>query len=109
MGEIKNMALENEAMKDRIAFLEEVVDQQRETIAHLENENRLLEAKIARKDLAIKGIKLNNSALTLERNNALDELSKIKAMNMYEFGAKYNTSEQQEEAGRAFARELLGR
>lgn len=109
MCRVKDASLDCEILQDKIDYLKDCVDQQRETISRLESEKRLLESKLARKEMMLKGLKLNNSALTLERNNALDELSKIKAMNMYEFGAKYNTSEQQEEAGRAFAREMLGR
>ena len=56
-----------------------------------------------------KGIKLNNSKLTLERNELLKELTEIKNMSMFEFGNKYCNSESLEEAGHMLAKDLLGR
>jgi regulator of replication initiation timing len=72
----------------------------------LKMDNDFLQRKLEQKERMLKGVKLNNSKLTLERNNAIDELNRIKAMNMYEFANKYNTPEQQEEAGHQLARSL---
>ncbi len=72
----------------------------------LKMDNDFLQRKLEQKERMLKGVKLNNSKLTLERNNAIDELNHIKAMNMYEFANKYNTPEQQEEAGHQLARSL---
>ena len=72
----------------------------------LKMDNDFLQRKLEQKERMLKGVKLNNSSLTLERNNAIDELNHIKAMNMYEFANKYNTPEQQEEAGHQLARSL---
>ena len=72
----------------------------------LKMDNDFLQRKLEQKERMLKGVKLNNSKLTLERNNAIDELNQIKAMNMYEFANKYNTPEQQEEAGHQLARSL---
>ena len=57
-----------------------------------------------RKTRFIKALKLNNSALTLERNQLVDELDSIKSMGMFEFGNTYCTDSQLEEAGHALAR-----
>jgi hypothetical protein len=65
-----------------------------------------LSRKVGRQTRFIEALKLNNGKLTVERNNAIDELNHIKAMNMYEFANKYNTPEQQEEAGHQLARSL---
>jgi len=61
----------------------------------------------------INGLKLNNSKLTLERNELIDEntslkneLNTIKNMNMYEFANTYCSEEQNIEAGHALARAL---
>ena len=54
-------------------------------------------------------VKLNNSKLTIERNKLLNELDRIKSMNMFEFGNKYCSTEDLKEAGHQFARDLLGR
>jgi predicted nuclease with TOPRIM domain len=96
-----------------------------------------LEDKINRQDRMIEGIKLNNSKLTLERNDLLKQVSDlkrkydefyekeylvrieecnklwgelfdIKHLSMWEFANKYCTEEEQAQAGKQLARELLG-
>jgi len=62
-----------------------------------------------RKTRFIKALKLNNSALTLERNQLVEELDSIKSMSMFEFGNRYCSSESLEADGHAFARSLLGK
>ena len=62
-----------------------------------------------RKTRFIKALKLNNSALTLERNQLVEELDSIKSMGMFEFGNRYCSSESLEADGHAFARSLLGK
>lgn len=57
----------------------------------------------------IKALKLNNSQLTVERNELQKELNHIKSMSMFEFGNKYASDESLEADGRAFARSLLGK
>ena len=94
MSEIKNLIIENEALKARNEFLERMV----------------------------KALKLKNAQLTKERNEAIDEnfkrieesnrlfceLQDIKHMSMWEFAAKYCSDEDMEEAGHQLARSLLG-
>lgn len=72
----------------------------------LKMDNDFLQRKLEQKERMLKGVKLNNSSLTLERNNAIDELNRIKALGMYEFASKYCTSDELEEAGHALARSL---
>ena len=67
-----------------------------------------LEAKVDRLNRIKNGLMINNSALTLERNTLLDELTRIKRMSMFEFSNTYCTVEQQEADGKAFAKALLG-
>ena len=89
---VKNIVMENKAMKEQIATLEH----------QLSREKRFKDA-----------VKLNNSKLTLERNALIEEntslrqeLNKIKELSMYEFADKYCTSEELEEAGHQLARRL---
>ena len=72
----------------------------------LKMDNDFLQRKLEQKERMLKGVKLNNSSLTLERNNAIDELNRIKALGMYEFASKYCSSDELEEAGHALARSL---
>ena len=96
-----------------------------------------LEDKVNRQDRMIEGIKLNNSKLTLERNDLLKQVSDlkrkydefyekeylvrieecnklwgelfdIKHLSMWEFANKYCTEEEQAQAGKEFAKALLG-
>ena len=80
MTDIKDVILENQELKARNEFLERMVN----------------------------GLKLNNSKLTIERNQLVEELQTIKAMSMFEFSAKYCSPEQQAKDGEAFAKALLG-
>lgn len=91
------------------------IDEVLEELYHLREENQdlkmdndFLQRKLTQKERILQGVKLNNSSLTLERNNAIDELNRIKALGMYEFANKYCTSKELEEAGHALARSLLG-
>ena len=68
-----------------------------------------LARKNERQTRFIRALKLNNAQLTLERNKLNDELMEIKSMGMFEFADKYNTDIQCADAGRAFARALLGK
>ena len=65
-----------------------------------------LSRKVGRQTRFIEALKLNNGKLTVERNNAIDELNRIKALGMYEFASKYCSSDELEEAGHALARSL---
>ena len=65
-----------------------------------------LAKKTERQTRFIKALKLNNSKLTLERNNSIDELNRIKALGMYEFANKYCSTQELEEAGHQLARSL---
>ena len=80
MTEIKNLIIENEALKARNEFLERCV----------------------------RGLKLHNHELTEERNKLCNELNTIKSMSMFEFGNTYASSESLEADGHAFAKALLG-
>ena len=68
-----------------------------------------LTRKTERQTRFIKALKLNNSKLTVERNQLQNELDHIKSMSMFEFGNKYASDESLEADGRAFARSLLGK
>lgn len=56
-----------------------------------------------------RGVKLNNSKLTVERNKLQTELDRIKSMTMFEFANTYCSNESLEEAGHMLAKDLLGR
>ncbi len=75
-------------------------------IAELEKENKEPQARNDFLQKMCNGVKLNNSKLTQERNNAIDELNRIKALGMYEFADKYCTSDELKEAGHQLARSL---
>ena len=68
-----------------------------------------LTRKTERQTRFIKALKLNNSKLTVERNQLQTELDHIKSMSMFEFGNQYASDESLEADGRAFARSLLGK
>ena len=89
-------------------YNELVLDSHR-VIKELEEEIESLRAENKRLNRFIKALKLNNSALTLERNQLVDELDSIKSMSMFEFGNRYCSSESLEADGHAFARSLLGK
>lgn len=109
MGEVKNLAIENEALQDRVEFLQGIVKQQQEYIDEIEDENTSLIKNIDRKRMLINRLKINNQNLTNERNQVVDELNRIKSMGVFEFAENYCTPDQQVEAGHQLARQLLGR
>lgn len=67
-----------------------------------------LSIKSERQSRFIKALKLNNSNLTLERNQLVAELDSIKSMSMFEFANKYCSESDHEAAGHLLARSLLG-
>lgn len=67
-----------------------------------------LARKTERQNRFIKALKINNSQLSVERNNLQNELDKIKSMSMFEFGNKYASDESLEADDKAFAKSLLG-
>lgn len=77
-------------------------------LKELEEENDFLKAKLEQKEKILKAVKLNNAKVTLERNKAIDELMEIKSLGMFEFADKYCDDAQHREAGRTFAKVLLG-
>ena len=89
-------------IKDTILQIQELQEQN----AQLTKENEELQARNDFLQRMCNGVKLNNSKLTQERNNAVDELNRIKALGMYEFADKYCTSDESEEAGHQLARSL---
>ena len=89
-------------------YNELVLDSHR-VIKELEEEIESLRAENKRLNRFIKALKLNNSALTLERNQLVDELDSIKSMSMFEFGNRYCSSESLEADSHAIARSLLGK
>ena len=89
-------------IKDTILQIQELQEQN----AQLTKENTELQARNDFLQRMCNGVKLNNSKLTQERNNAVDELNRIKALGMYEFADKYCTSDELEEAGHQLARSL---
>lgn len=68
-----------------------------------------LARKTERQTRFIKALKLDNSKLTVERNQLQTELDRIKSMSMLEFGNTYASDESLEADGKAFARSLLGK
>jgi len=106
---------EKAELKERIELLESMVKafQHEGQILRAENEelaNALKDAthQVDIKRKIINGLKLNNSALTVERNELIQEISDIKHMSMFEFAQKYCSDEENAKAGRAFAEDLLG-
>ena len=116
--ELKYVTIEATGFRDlcqRMAELEEEnrqlqsqLEEQAEELTNFISEIEDLEYKVDRLNRIKNGLRINNSALTLERNTLVDELNHIKSMSMFEFSNKYCTVEQQEADGRAFARALLG-
>jgi len=70
-------------------------------IQELQARNSFLERKV-------EALMINNAQLTSERNKLTEELMEIKSMGMFEFADKYNSDTQCADAGRAFAKALLG-
>lgn len=75
---VKDLIIENEALNARNEFLERMV----------------------------KALKINNAAITLERNKLADEITRITSMGMFEFADTYCDDDKLEDAGHAFARAL---
>ena len=78
------------------------------TKTNLELENKELQARNEFLERCVRALKLNNAKITIERNEAIEELQHIKQMSMFEFGNRYCSSESLEADGHAFARSLLG-
>ena len=77
-------------------------------LGELERENERLTNRNRFLERCVKGLKLNNAAITLERNELCDKLHEIQQLSMFEFGNRYCSNESLEEDGKAFARALLG-
>lgn len=71
-------------------------------------ENEELHARNEFLQRQVNALKLNNRALTKERNELQTELDRVKSMSMFEFGNTYASDESLEADGRAFAKALLG-
>ena len=116
--ELKYVTIEATGFRDlcqRMAELEEEnrqlqsqLEKQAEELTNFISEIEDLEYKVDRLNRIKNGLRINNSALTLERNALLDELNHIKGLSMFEFGNRYCSSESLEADGHAFARSLLG-
>lgn len=65
-----------------------------------------LARKTERQTRFIRALKLNNGALTIERNRLQTELDQIKSLSMFEFGNRFCSKESLEADGHAFARSL---
>ena len=84
---VKNILLENEALKE---------------------ENQTFKNKISHLEKIKEGLKLNNGALTIERNKLIEENRELK--NRLANVSLWDLSpEAAEEAGHALAKDLLGR
>ena len=112
---VEDFILDNEMLLERTETLQKrneslsfEVQNLKEIVAQMEDDYKALQAKLSQKERMLNGVKLNNSKLTLERNNLIDELSAIKAMSMFEFASRYCSEEEQGNAGRAFAQSMLG-
>lgn len=89
------------------------IDELYDEVLHLREANEELRTRNEFLERCVKGLKLNLSKTTLERNhfctkaNTLSkELSDIKQLSMFEFGNLYCSSESLEADGHAFARSL---
>ena len=82
--------------------------EQAEELTNFISEIEDLEYKVDRLNRIKNGLRINNSALTLERNTLVDELNHIKGMSMFEFSNTYCSEAQQKADGKAFAKALLG-
>ena len=80
----------------------------KDTFLEIQEENEELKARNEFLQRMVNGLKLHNHQLTEERNRICDELNHIKAMGMFEFANNYCDEETHAEAGRAFAKALLG-
>jgi len=84
-------------------------------VKEIQLENEELKCKLETNRRLINGLKLNNSKLTLERKELLEEnaqlkreLAEIKNMGVWEFARKHCSDEENAEAGHQFAKALLG-
>ena len=80
----------------------------KDTILEIQEENESLRTRNEFLERCVKALKLDNSKLTVERNEALDKLHKIQQMSMFEFGNAYCTNDSLEADGKAFAESLIG-
>ena len=84
---VKNLILENEALKE---------------------ENKQLQERLKRSERIKEGVKLNNGKLTLERNELLKENCRLKNK-LANVSINDLSPEAQVEAGHLLAKDLLGR
>lgn len=105
--------------RDELILIDGEYYSHQELVAFIES-NRELAQRCERQTRFIKALKLNNSKLTIERNQLLDEnmkrieesnrlfgeLQNIKNLSMFEFANKYCNDNELEEAGHALARSL---
>jgi predicted RNase H-like nuclease (RuvC/YqgF family) len=103
---VKDLMLQNEALVEDNETLYETNEKLILEIRELRAELDQVQAKAERDRRIINGLKINNSALTLERNRLVEELNTIKSMSMFEFGNRYCSNESLEADGHAFARAL---
>ena len=106
--------------RDELILIDGEYYSHQELVAFIES-NRELAQRCERQTRFIKALKLNNSKLTIERNQLIDEnmkrieesnrlfgeLEDIKHLSMWEFADKYCSDSQMEEDARLFAKELL--
>ena len=104
IDEIDFIKVETKSFQD---MCEQIIALQKEN-QQLKVDNDFLQHENAKLNRMKNGLRLNNSKLTLERNELVDELHHIKSMSMFEFGNTYCSSESLEADGHAFARALLG-
>ena len=114
--ELNYVKIEAKGFRDictRMAELEEEnrqlqsqITEQAKELTNFISEIEDLEYQVDKLNRMKNGLRINNSALTLERNTLLDELTRIKNMSMFEFGNTYCSSESLEADGHAFARSL---
>ena len=101
MSSVKDLALENEALKELVSQLQddnEILTKSNESLLHETHKQKQM----------INGLKLNNSKLTLERNRLQSEVDRLnhKLQNVTIWDL---SDTEQERAGHMLARELLGR
>ena len=116
--ELKYVNIEATGFRDICQRMAELEEENRQLQAQLKEQGKELtnfigeiedlEYKLEQLNRIKNGLRINNSALTLERNTLLKELTAIKNMSMFEFGNTYCSSESLEADGHAFARSLLG-
>lgn len=108
MSSIKNILLENQELHEKIISLEDMISQLQDDNEILADLNDNLRYHNNKQRKMIEGLKLNNSKLTLQRNELQAEVDKLrhKLKNV----TLYDLSEaEQERAGHLLAKSLLGR